>query len=151
MNSGKHIEIIQDLTVQAIDALGEDHAGNPLNDLFLQVDQQNGEVSVFDENEKLFGKEVVFDWVLPDLDEDDFFAKIMPELKKIMFSLNEKSVFDKIFIEKPFSVSLVNDGFDVVEELLFLDDDTLKLDDELWKDMDKELDAFLRDLLSDTK
>ena len=68
-----------------------------------------------------------------------------------MFSLNEKSVFDKIFIEKPFSVSLVNDGFDVVEELLFLDDDTLKLDDELWKDMDKELDAFLRDLLSDTK
>ena len=151
MNSGKHIEIIQDLTTQAINSLGEDHAGDPLNDLFLQVDQQTGEVAVFDENERLFGKEVVFDWVLPDLEEEDFYAKIVPELKKIMFSLNEKNVFDKIFIEKPFSVSLVNDGFDVVEELLFLDDDTLKLDDELWKDMDKELDAFLKDLLSDTK
>jgi len=151
MSSGKYIEIIQDLTIQAINGLGEDHAGNPLNDMFLQVDQQNGEVSVFDENEKLFGKEVVFDWLLPNLEEDDFFAKIVPELKKIMFSLNEKSVFDKIFIDKPFSVSLVNDSFDVVEELLFLDDDTLKLDDELWKDMDKELNVFLKNLLSDTK
>ena len=149
MDSSKYIEIISDLTIQALKSLGDDHAGSPLNDLFLQVDQQSGEVLVFDENEKPFGKEVVFDWVLPDLDEEDFYAKIVPELKKAVFLLDEKNTFDKIYIEKPFSVSLVNENFDVLEELLFLDDDTLKLDDELWKDMDKELDAFLKELLSD--
>ena len=151
MDSAKHIEIIQELMLQAVNSVGDDYAGNPLNDLFLQVDQQSGEVSVFDENEKLFGKEMVFDWVLPDLDEDAFYSKIVPELKKVMVLLNEKNLFDKIFIEKPFSISLANEGFGVVEDLLFLDDETLKLDDELWKDMDKELDAFLKDLLSDTK
>ena len=151
MDSGKYIEIIRDLTIQTLKRLEEDHAGNSLNDLFFQVDQQNGEVTIFDENEKPFGKEVIFDWVLPELDEEGFYSKIIPILKKIMHLLNEKNAFNKICIEKPFSASLVNENFDVVEELLFLDDDTLKLDDELWKDMDKELDAFLKDLLSDTK
>ena len=151
MDSGKYIEIIRDLTIQALKRLDEDHTGDSLNDLFFQVDQQSGEVAVFDENENPFGKEVVFDWVLPELDEEEFYSRIVPELKKAMSLLNEKNTFDKIYIEKPFSVSLVNDGFDVIEELLFLDDDTLKLDDELWKDMDKELDAFLKELLSDTK
>ncbi|MDD6211031.1 MAG: hypothetical protein PUB21_10545 [Bacteroidales bacterium] len=140
---------MRNLFIQALNRLEEENAGNPLSDLFVQVDQQNGEVSIFDDTENLLGKEVVFDWVLPDMEEEKFDAKVTGDLKEVVNGLNEKGAFDKIYVVKPFSVSLVNDDFGVIEELLFLDDEMTKLDDELLKDMDKELDDFLKKLLSD--
>ena len=52
---------------------------------------------------------------------------------------------------KPFSVSLTDEDFSVIEELLFLDDENLRLDDPLLKDLDADLDDFLAKLLSDVK
>ena len=37
------------------------------------------------------------------------------------------------------------------EELLFIDDDVLRLDDPLLKDLDADLDDFLANLLADVK
>jgi hypothetical protein len=151
MNSAKHIEIIRNLILQAMNCLEEDQVGNPLSDLFIQVDRQNGEVAVVADNEETLAKEVVFDWVQPDEEEEVFYSGIAPDLKTAVGQLNGREVFDKIYIVKPFSVSLVNEDLSVMEELLFLDDDTLKLDDDIWKAMDKELDLFLKGLLSDPK
>ena len=44
---------------------------------------------------------------------------------------------------KPLSVSLTDEDFVVIEELLFIDDDVLRLDDPLLKDLDADLDDFL--------
>ena len=52
---------------------------------------------------------------------------------------------------KPFSVSLTDEDFVVIEELLFIDDDMLLLDDPLLKDLDADLDKFLADLLADVE
>ena len=50
---------------------------------------------------------------------------------------------------KPLSVTLTDDDFVEIEELLFVDDDMLRADDPLLKDLDTELDEFLTKLLSD--
>ena len=150
MKSAKHIEIISNLIVQAMNCL-EEQTGSPLSDLFIQADRKNGEVSVLDDNEEVLAKEVIFDWVQPERQDEAFYSGIVPELKSAVAHLDEKNVFEKIYIVKPFSVSLVNEECEVVVELLFLDDDTLKLEGNIWKEMDKELDEFLRGLLSDTK
>ena len=52
---------------------------------------------------------------------------------------------------KPFSVSLTDEDFVVIEELLFLDDEVLRADDPLLKDLDADLDDFLTKLLSDVE
>ena len=52
---------------------------------------------------------------------------------------------------KPLSVSLTDEDFVVIEELLFIDDDMLRLDDPLLKDLDADLDDFLANLLADVK
>ena len=62
-----------------------------------------------------------------------------------------KKVFDNSCFLQPFSVSLTDENFSVIEELLFLDDENLRLDDPLLKDLDAELDDFLAKLLSDVK
>ena len=52
---------------------------------------------------------------------------------------------------KPFSISLTDEDFVVIEELLFIDDDMLLLDDPLLKDLDADLDNFLAKLLADVE
>jgi len=46
---------------------------------------------------------------------------------------------------------LTDESFVVIEELLFLDDENLRLDDPLLKDLDADLDEFLSKLLSDVE
>ena len=62
-----------------------------------------------------------------------------------------KNVFDSPHIMKPFSVSLTDEDFVVIEELLFIDDELLRADDPLLKDLDADLDDFLTKLLSDVE
>ena len=62
-----------------------------------------------------------------------------------------KNSFDAPRFLKPFSVSLTDEDFVVVEELMFLDDDLLRLDDPLLQNLDKDLDDFLAKLLPDIK
>lgn len=52
--------------------------------------------------------------------------------------------FDKVTILKPYSFVLVDEDKETVAELLLIDDDTLLVDDELLKGLDKELDEFLK-------
>ena len=55
--------------------------------------------------------------------------------------------FDKLTILKPYSFVLVDEDKETISELLLVDDDTLLVNDELLKGLDKELDDFLKDLL----
>ena len=151
MNPVKHLEIIRNLFIQVMDSLEEGYTVNPLSDLFIQVDRQSGEVFILNNDEETLAKETVFDWVQLDKEEREFYPEIVPELKSVISRLNEKNIFDKLYVVKPFSITLVNEEFKAIEKLLFLDDDTLKLDNNIWKTMNKELDDFMKNLFSDTK
>ena len=59
--------------------------------------------------------------------------------------------FDKVTILKPYSFVLVDEEKETVAELLLIDDDTILVNDELLKGLDKELDDFLKDLLEKIK
>lgn len=91
------------------------------------------------------------DWVNSPDGEEDFQKKVTPILRAVFSILATKNIFDSPNFIKPFSVSLTNEDFLVLEELLFIDDDTLRLDDPLLKDLDAELDEFLAKLLSDVE
>ena len=61
--------------------------------------------------------------------------------------MKEAGDFEKITILKPYSFVLVDEDKETVAELLLVDDDTILVDDELLKGLDKELDEFLKNLL----
>lgn len=121
------------------------------SDLFVQVDSESGEVLLFDDEEHLLEKTIIFDWVDSPDGEEDFLKKVTPVLRAVFSILATKNIFDNPNFIKPFAVSLTNEDFLVLEELLFIDDDTLRLDDPLLKDLDAELDDFLAKLLSDVE
>ena len=70
-------------------------------------------------------------------------------LREIVNTAKEEGLFDNLNILKPFSILMVDDEMETLAELLMIDDDQLLLDDDFIKQMDHELDTFLKDLMSD--
>ena len=150
-NNSKVQTVIEAAFQTAIDRLAADTAGNLLSDLYVQVDQETGELQIYDEEEHLIEKTIIYDWVNSQEAEEQFVKRVVGILKNVLATFATKNSFDAPRFLKPFSVSLTDEDFVVVEELMLLDDDLLRLDDPLLQNLDKDLDDFLAKLLPDIK
>lgn len=150
-NNAKVQSVIETVFTSAIAKLTKDENGNLISDLYIQADPESGELLIFDEEEKLVEKTVIFDWVGTKEEENAFNKRVAASVKAVLTILTTKKVFDHPRFLKPLSISLTDEDFVVIEELLFLDDEMLRLDDPLLKDLDADLDNFLANLLSDVK
>lgn len=117
----------------------------------MQADAESGELQIYDDEEHLIEKIVIFDWVNSNEEENAFNKRVAASVKAVLTILSTKNIFDVPRFMKPLSVSLTDEDFVVIEELLFIDDDMLRLDDPLLKDLDADLDDFLANLLADVK
>ena len=143
--------LIENAFVTAIDKLTKEESANLVSDFYVQVDAETGELQIYDDTERLINKEVIFHWVNSPEEENVFNKKVSAAIKAALTILSTKKTFDTPRLVKPFSVSLTDEDFVVIEELLFIDDDMLLLDDPLLKDLDADLDKFLADLLADVE
>ena len=143
--------LIEKAFVEAIDQLTKEESANLVSDFYVQVDAETGEFQIYDDAERLMNKVVIFDWVNSPEEEDAFNKKVAAAIKAVLTILSTKNAFDSTRLVKPFSVSLTDEDFVVIEELLFIDDDMLLLDDPLLKDLDTDLDNFLANLLADVE
>jgi hypothetical protein len=119
--------------------------GSFLGDLYIYFDGENQTLTFFDDVEKeLFAVNLSDEDSLSD-------AELQQEIKNtaqfVLKELEKEKAFDTEFICKPFTVSMVDSDFIVEEELIFIDDNTLKLEGDLWSGLDKELDDFLKNLM----
>ncbi|WP_278623651.1 hypothetical protein [Parabacteroides gordonii] len=150
-NNAKIQSVLETTFTSAIGKLTADDSNSYHSDLYVQADPESGELQIYDEEERLLDKTIVFDWVDCPCDEDKFNKQVANTLKSVLTLLVSKNIFDSPHITKPFSVSLTDEDFVVIEELLFLDDEVLRADDPLLKDLDADLDDFLAKLLSDVE
>lgn len=150
-NIAKVQSLIENAFTSAIEKLTKDESGNYISDLYVQVDAESGELQIYDDEEKMIDKVVIFDWVNSNEREDTFNKQVAAPIKAVLTILSTKNTFDAPRFMKPLSVSLTDEDFVVIEELLFIDDDMLRLDDPLLKDLDADLDDFLANLLADVK
>lgn len=150
-NNAKVQSVIETAFTSAIGKLTRDEGGSLISDLYVQADSESGELQIYDEEERLLGKTIIFDWVNNQDEEEKFNKQVVVSVKAVLTVLCTKEIFDHPCFIKPLSVSLTDEDFVVIEELLFLDNDTLRLDDPLLKDLDADLDDFLAKLLSDVE
>ena len=142
-NIAKEQSLIEETFLSAIKKLTDDESGDFINDLFVQADAESGELQIYDENDNLLEKVVIFDWVNNSDEEDVFNKKVAAAVKASLNNLVPQKVFDNPRFMRPLSISLTDEDFVVIEELLFLDDDMLRLDDPLLKNLDADLNDFL--------
>ena len=111
--------------------------GNSLSDLYFYHDSEDNSFVIYSDTELELNKVQ-----LPD--EQVF--NIIHTLRQVLQQAGRERLFDRNYIVKPFTVSLIDKDFIVLEELFFLDD-TLKTGETIWKNIEKDLDDFLENLL----
>ena len=116
-----------------------------VTDIHIQPNQNSGELYIFDDEDEELVNATIEEWAT--YEDDDFYENIERILRSILCRMKDGGDFDKLTILKPYSFVLVDDEKETITELLLIDDDTLLVDDELLKGLDKELDEFLKELL----
>ena len=148
-NNAKVQSVIESVFQSVVVKLSDNASTILVSDLFIQVDQETGEVQIFDDAENLLDKVVIFDWINKNEEESTFIIRITTTLKSVLSLLSVKGVFENKNISIPFAVSLTDEDFSVIEELLFIDEDITRVDDPLLQNLDEDLDLFLAKLLLD--
>jgi len=111
---------------------------NSLGDLFLYDDNEDNSLVIYDDMDRILNKVQ-----LP----DDLSSNLIHTMRQVLQQAGREHLFDRDYIVKPFTVSLVDKDFVVLEELFFLDDNTIKVNDTIWANIERDLDNFIDNLL----
>ena len=111
---------------------------NSLGDLYLYHDTEDNTLVIYDDTDFILDK-----IQLP----DEQFFNIVHTLRQVLQKVGKERLFNRDYIIKPFTVSLVDKDFVVLEELFFLDDDMIKINNTIWTNIEKDLDDFIENLL----
>lgn len=130
---------------EAIDSLKDGYKGSSLTDIFLVVDRDSSELSIFDDEENLLCQRIIDGWM--NIEDEN---KITNQLREVIEKFDLEDQFDVLDIYKPFSINLSDENFIVQEELLLIEDDSImQLDNDFLSKIDKEFDDFLDKLLKE--
>jgi len=111
---------------------------NSLGDLYIYHDIEDNSLVICD-----YADHVLNSVQLPDKQV----LNLTHSLRQVLQQAGKERLFERDYIIKPFTVSLVDKDFVVIEELFFLDDDSVKLDNTIWANIEKDLDDFIENLL----
>ena len=111
---------------------------NSLSDLYLYQDSEDNSLVIYDDTDFILNR--------VQIPENQIF-NLAYILRQVLQKSGKERLFDKEYIVRPFSVSLIDKDFIVLEELFFLDDDTVKSNSIIWRNIEKDLDDFISKLL----
>jgi hypothetical protein len=121
----------------------KDQEASVLTDIHIRVVQETGEMLFFDDDDKELNRCVIEQWM--DNKDDDFYESVTTILRNAIEA--DKDLLENLSILKPYAFVLEDDDREAVAELYVVDDDTVIIDTELMKDLDKDLDDFFENLL----
>ena len=133
---------------QVIDKIKE--GGISLTDIYVSVKYDDLLLSINDDSENVLFRSTIDGWS-EFKKESDFEECITESLRNVLRDESLKKKFESLDVVAPFSVVLVNEDQEPIEDLITIDKDVIFLDDEFIKKMDKELDDFFEKLMSDVK
>ena len=114
-----------------------------LTDIHLRLNQETGELTAFDDDDKEINRAVIEQWI--DNKDDDFYAAAAQTLRSVLKSKSD--TIEQMSILKPYSFVLEDEDGETQEELYVIDGDTVIIDEELMADLDKDLDSFFEQLM----
>ena len=116
-----------------------------LTDIHLRVSQESGEMLACDDDDNEITRCVIDEWI--DNKEDGFYENVTTILRQTLKKLGK--VIDNYGILQPFSLVLEDEDHENIAELYISDGDTIIINGELMKDLDKDLDKFFEGLMKD--
>ena len=116
-----------------------------LTDIHLRVNQETGELVAFDDDDNEINRCIVEQWI--DNKDDTFYADAASTLRMVLNKYQQQ--IEAMSILKPYSFVLEDEDHENLEELYVVDDDTVIIDEELMKGLDKDLTDFMNKLFEE--
>ena len=116
-----------------------------LTDIHLRVNQETGELVAFDDDDNEVNRCIVEQWI--DNKDDTFYSDVASTLRLVLNKYKEQ--IEAMSILKPYSFVLEDEDHESLEELYVVDDDTVIIDEELMKGLDKDLTDFMNKLFAE--
>lgn len=140
--------IIRDKLEQLFLGLSQEHSpyklNRPTSDLFVRIDADRMSVYLFGDDDEHLASCVL---PLNQITHIDYQNYIKQRLCKVLATLEEKSYWKQELFKPPFSISLVDEHFTHLDELLFIDEDWVQLTTPLLENLDEDLSKFIEELL----
>lgn len=140
---------LETLVRESLQLLQTQYATDMLTDLYWQVDLTSGSFAVWNDNQQQLAKASVKEWVSEDVDKSVSLAEIEQVLRQILSKLEAENFLEKINVQMPFSILMVDEEMETLSELYFLDDEAMPLDNNIIRYIDDELDSFFKQLMGD--
>lgn len=140
---------LETLVSESLQLLQTQYATDMLTDLYWQVDLTSGSFAVWNDNQQQLAKASVKEWVSEDVDKSVSLAEIEQVLRQILSKLEAENFLEKINVQMPFSILMVDEEMETLSELYFLDDEAMPLDNNIIRHIDDELDSFFKQLMGD--
>ena len=118
-----------------------------VTDIHIQPSQETGCIKIYDDEDNLLASDTIDEW--KEYEEEDFNAGVAKVLKEEIEAMKKDGLIDSLKILKPYYFLLIDENKETIADIYLVDDDTLILNDELLKGLDKELDDFLEQLLKE--
>ena len=124
-----------------------------LNDMYVRVaDDDEASLIIYDDADTVLLTAPLDGW-------DEWKASVESDICLTFVNLLTETVnapelyelFDDFDYDSPFSLMLVDENMELIAELLVIDHENIVLGDDFWEKMDKELDEFYENLMSDVR
>lgn len=118
-----------------------------MTDLHLRVNQETGDVMVFDDDDNEITRIVVDEWIGNNEEDTVFYKKVAKGLRQLLLKDNFGS---SLGIIMPYSFVLENETGEHIDELFIADtDDTIIIGGGFMENLEKDLDDFLQHLMDE--
>lgn len=115
-----------------------------VTDFHICVNGESGTLIIYDDDDNTLARVHIKEW--EGCNDEAVYEK---ELRNALGKMQEEGIFDSINIVKPYSFVLVDEDKEAIVDLLYVDDDTLILSEDLLEGFDEEMNEFLKHLLED--
>ncbi len=125
-----------------------------LSDMYVQiVTDDSVALSIYDDADNLLASAPLAAWDewKSSIDDEDALARFITLLADTVHTDELYDRFKTLEYNGPFSLLLVDENMEVIEEIMTIDDENILLTDDLWEKMDRELDDFFDKLMSDVR
>ena len=141
--------IVESVFVNAVDKLSKADSGRLIGELYIQLDLIVGEIQVYDDQEILLEKNIIFDWANRSDNGIRSHKQPVQTIRAVLTGLTSKKMFDKPVFMQPLAILLVDDNFDEIETVFTIDDDEAVSEGRLMKNLEQELQMFSKKLFAD--
>src|SRR5574344_571363 len=97
-----------------------------MSDLSIQVKQDSGELTVYDDDDEEITSCIMEEWV--DYKEDNFYEMVRETLRQCIMDHQEE--LESLSLLRPYSFILVDDEKETISELYLVDDNTIIIENE---------------------